>query len=364
MGKKPRRNKLLIHWAAVFIIIGGLKMASVLVTPLLLALFFSIVSSQPIAYLQRKGWPKWVSITSVMILFLGLSFVLGGILGNSIARFTQNLPELNNNLDHSFKQMVSLASASGFSLKGVDLIAAMDPGKIMDFTASTLNELGNIVGHFFLIFLLAFFMLIEMDDYAVKYRVILGFNKKTKKLLNIHRIVRNIRAYLAIKTATSLITGLLIFTGLKIIGVDYAFVWALLAFLLNFIPNIGSFLAAIPVLLFVGVTSSGIDFFWTTLLYLTVNIAIGSFIEPRVMGQGMGLSTLIVIVSLVFWGWVLGPIGMFLSVPLTMTLKIILNSFPETQWLAILLGNERNAKTERENQIKYKVNKNPARPVN
>ena len=120
--------------------------------------------------------------------------------------------------------------------------------------------------------------------------------------------------------------------------VDYPLLWGLLAFLLNYIPNLGSIIAAVPTVLLTLVQLG-----WSAALivfagYSVVNVVIGSFIEPRFMGKGLGLSTLVVFLSLVFWGWVLGPVGMLLSVPLTMTLKIALESSEENRWLAKLLS--------------------------
>jgi len=127
---------------------------------------------------------------------------------------------------------------------------------------------------------------------------------------------------------------------LGIQGVDYLVLWALLAFLLNFIPNIGSIIAAIPAVLlsFVqfGFTGAGI----TALGFFIVNIVMGNIIEPRYMGKGLGLSTLVVFLSLLFWGWVLGPVGMLLSIPLTMIVKLALEANQETRWIGVLLDNK------------------------
>jgi AI-2 transport protein TqsA len=122
--------------------------------------------------------------------------------------------------------------------------------------------------------------------------------------------------------------------------VDYAVLWALIAFLLNFVPTIGSILAAFPAVLLALVQIDVQAALLVAIGYLVVNTLIGSILEPKIMGYGLGLSTLVVFVSLVFWGWVLGPVGMFLSVPLTMSLKIALDANPQTRPIAIMLGPE------------------------
>jgi predicted PurR-regulated permease PerM len=126
---------------------------------------------------------------------------------------------------------------------------------------------------------------------------------------------------------------------LILLDIHYAVLWGVVAFLLNFIPNIGSILAAVPAVLMAMVQYN----FGTALavagVYLAVNVTIGSILEPRIMGKGLGLSTLVVFLSLIFWGWLLGPVGMLLSVPLTIMVKIVLNAKEDTKWIATLLGN-------------------------
>jgi predicted PurR-regulated permease PerM len=145
---------------------------------------------------------------------------------------------------------------------------------------------------------------------------------------------------MGIKSVTSLMTALVVWAWLSILGVDFASLWALMAFLLNFVPTIGSILAAVPAVLLALVQIDLQTALMVALGYVAVNMVIGNIVEPRVMGRGLGLSTLVVFVSLVFWGWVLGSVGMFLSVPLTMTLKIALDANPETRPIAVLLGPE------------------------
>lgn len=155
---------------------------------------------------------------------------------------------------------------------------------------------------------------------------------------NLAKVADNIKKYLAIKTAFSLVTGILVMSLLVILKVKYPIVWGLLAFLLNFVPAIGSIIAAIPATLLAFLQLGPSTALITALGFLVINIVIGNLIEPRLMGQRLGLSTLVVFLSLVFWGWVLGPMGMLLSVPLTMTIKIALESYKETRSFSLLLG--------------------------
>jgi AI-2 transport protein TqsA len=139
--------------------------------------------------------------------------------------------------------------------------------------------------------------------------------------------------------------------ALLIIGVDYAILWALIAFMLNYIPSIGSIIAVVPALLFALVQLGWGGAIWTLVSYLVINNVLGVAVEPRMMGKGLGLSTLVVFISLIFWGFVLGTVGMFLSVPLTMTMKIIFEQNEKTRWIAILLGTTAEAEAHLKQQI-------------
>jgi predicted PurR-regulated permease PerM len=136
------------------------------------------------------------------------------------------------------------------------------------------------------------------------------------------------------------VTGVAAALWVWILGVDFPIIWGVLAFLLNYVPNLGSIVAAIPPMLLAFVQYGGGTAFLVAAGYTVINLVIGNIIEPRFMGQGLGLSTLVVFLSLVFWGWLFGPVGMLLSVPLTMMLKIGFESHPDTRWLAIVLGPE------------------------
>ena len=176
-----------------------------------------------------------------------------------------------------------------------------------------------------------------------------GFSNKIKKafpnsndvFVPIQSFFDGFNRYLAIKTATSILTGILIFLWLLTFGIDFPILWGLLAFMLNFVPNVGSILAAIPAVLLAIIQFGFFKALLVVIGFLIVNIGLGGLLEPRFLGKGLGLSPLVVFISLIFWGWVLGPVGMLLSVPLTMILKIALENSPNTKWIAILIGSEK-----------------------
>ena len=223
-----------------------------------------------------------------------------------------------------------------------------EPGAAVQLVADLLNGFGRVLGNAFLIFLTVVFILFETSSFPLKFRAVA--EDPDHALDRFADFREKVKRYLVIKTVASLGTGVAIGLWLAVLGVDYPMLWGLLAYLLNYVPNIGSIIAAVPAVvpavLFAAVQLGPGAALWSALGYLVVNVVVGSVIEPRFMERGLGLSTLVVFLSLVFWGWVLGPVGMFLSVPLTMMIKIALDSRPGTHWIAVLLGPEGAAAEE------------------
>lgn len=212
------------------------------------------------------------------------------------------------------------------------------PRAIFTVAAGIVRSIGQILSKAFLILLTVIFILLEAGSLDRKVKE--AFAQQTPDAgRRAREIIDSIHRYIVIKSWVSLATGLLIALWLKVLGVPYANLWGLLAFLFNFVPNVGSIIAAIPAVLIAWLDLS----LWPAVLcaagFLVVNVVIGNFVEPRVMGRGLGLSPLVVFCSMVFWGWVLGPVGMLLSVPLTMTARIALDGFEDTKWVATLMGN-------------------------
>ena len=200
-----------------------------------------------------------------------------------------------------------------------------------------ISTLSNTV----LVMLTLMFMLFEANCLPVKVRAALG--RKDADLSRFSKGTREVQHYLAIKTVLSLVTGGIIAAWLAILGLDFALVWGLLAFLLNYIPNLGSIIAAVPAILLAVVQLGFGSAILVAIGFLVVNVLLGNIVEPHLMGRKLGLSTLVVFLSLVFWGWVWGPVGMLLSVPLTMMVKILLENSKDLRWVAILLDSGSSA---------------------
>jgi len=207
---------------------------------------------------------------------------------------------------------------------------------VLSYLGSFTRAAMGMLSQGFLILLVVIFILFEAMVLPSKVRALPGMDET--QWTRLQTIVDNIRRYMAIKTLVSLLTGVLVALMLWILGIPFALLLGLLAFMLNFVPNVGSIIAAIPAVLLAVVDAGLGTAVGIAIGYVAINIGVGNGLEPRVMGRGLGLSPLIILLSLIFWGWVLGPVGMLLSVPLTMTGKIILEADPSTQWLALLMS--------------------------
>ncbi len=333
-----KATNLLVTAAAFVIIVAGMRAAGSIIVPFLLAIFLAVVSAPPLFWLERKGMPRWLAMLIVLAAIVALGFGVTVLVGNSINSFSQDIPVYNARLKEQFGGLISWLSARGVQISREQIFSYLNPGKAMVLVGDIFNSFGGVLTNAFLILVTVVFILFEAHSFPQKLRAVV--DDPETKLARFNQFSESIKRYLAIKTLTSLGTGVGVGVWLAVVGVDYPVLWGLLAFLLNYVPNIGSIIAAVPTALFTVVQLGLVSALWVVAGYLVINILFGTILEPRFMGRGLGLSTLVVFLSLVFWGWVLGPVGMLLSVPLTMTLKIALVSHQETQWIAVILGPE------------------------
>jgi predicted PurR-regulated permease PerM len=329
--------RIVLGLASFVIIVAGMKAAASLIVPFLLSAFIAIICAPAINSLKARGMPMWLALAIVVILIGLAGAVFITILGGSIHKFSVQLPDYQSRLQDDISKLSVWLDARGIPWFGDELRQHINPSIALSFVGKVFNGLGNLLANGFLIFLTVMFLLFE--GVALKYKMqIISGNVGDTQTHQITGFLESVNKYMAIKSLTSLATGVLIFLWLWLLDVDYAILWGLTAFLLNFIPNIGSILAAIPAVLLALVTAGPLIAIWVIAGYLLVNVLVGNIIEPKFLGDRLGLSTLVVFLSLVFWGWILGTTGMFLSVPLTMVIKLGLEARPETQWIAVLLS--------------------------
>ncbi|MEZ9139869.1 MULTISPECIES: AI-2E family transporter [unclassified Shewanella] len=324
--------------ACLVVILAGIKTASPIVVPFVLSAFLAVICNPAIQFMTRYRVPKWLSVILLMMFIVMMGLWLASLVGSSINEFSQQMPFYRQQLIEQFSWVLEKLNSMNINISKDKVLEYFDPGMALSMTTNMLSGVGNVMANLFLIILTIIFMLFEAQSLPKKLHFAL--DDPDMRLKQIDKFLHSVNQYMVIKTLVSIATGIIIGIGLSIIGVDYALLWAVVAFLFNYIPNIGSIIAAIPAVLLafiqMGPGAAGV----TALLYLGTNTVMGNAVEPRFMGRGLGLSTLVVFLSLIFWGWLLGSVGMLLSVPLTMVVKIALESSEDGKWFAILLSDE------------------------
>lgn len=332
-------SQILISIASLVIVIAGMMAAKTILVPFLLSAFIAIVSAPTLFWMMNKGVPKWLSMTLVIFSVLVFGILVVSLVASSINDFSANIPAYEEKLQKQTQRLLQVLDQLGIGISAVDLTGVLNPGAVMKFFAFALSALGNALANTFLILMTAVFILLEASSFPKKLVIVMGGSRSGVDRLK--HFVENVKQYMAIKTVVSFVTAVIITFTLLLIGVDYPILWGVVAFILNYVPNIGSLIAAVPVVLLTIIQLNLSSAVVVAGCYLVINLVMGSIVEPKYMGKGLGLSTLVVFLSLLFWGWVLGPVGMLLSVPLTITAKIALESREDTQWIATLLGPEK-----------------------
>ncbi len=312
-----------------------MQAASSLLVPCLLAAFIAILCLPPLNWLTRHNIPAAAAILLIAMALLLAGGLTAAFAGASVADFSRNLPAYQARLNDQTASFLAWAAESGLDVNSQLLRASLDPSAVMGMAGKLLAGLGNALTNTFLIVLTVICLLVEAIALPNKWA---AMGQHAPSTTGFESFVKSVNAYMAIKVWVSLATGAMISIWLIALDVDYPLLWGLLAFLFNFVPNIGSIIAAIPAILLALVQLGPPTAIGVGVGYLAVNLIIGQIVEPRFMGKGVGLSTLVVFISLIFWGWVLGPVGMLLSVPLTMVVKLALETRQDTCWIAVLLG--------------------------
>lgn len=330
------RDAILIL-AGIAVLLALMRAASDIIVPFLLSLFIAIIAATPFNWLKKKGFGTVLSAVIVMAVILVVISLLALLIGSTATQFNDALPAYQARLDELLGSLTAALEARGLQINEAGILSALDPAAVMDFANNVVVGIGNALSYTMLIFFTVVFMLIDAAGFPRKLAQMEG-KRSESTLQGLAGILESLNQYVVAKTIVSLITGILIWIALALIGLDFAPMWAFLAFLLNFVPTIGSIIAAVPAVLLAMLQLDPAMVLIVIAVYVTVNTVIGNMVEPMAMGQRVGLSSLTVFLSLIFWGWMFGAVGMLLSVPLSMVVKVAAQSSPQTQWIAVLLS--------------------------
>lgn len=331
-------TRLLLTLAAIVFIIWGIHQAQPVLVSFLLAVFLAVLATPPVLWLQRKRVPTVIAISLVILAMVLILLAIGAVVGASIGNFYEALPHYQARFQEQATAFKAFLVHRGIARPGEILLKYVNPTSVMDLTANLLLKLGSAFSNIVLILLTTTFILLEASSFPIKLRAILG--DPHQAFPRFTTFVNDMKRYMVIKTLISLATGLLVGIWLAVLQVDFPILWGFLAFLLNYVPSIGSSIAGIPAVILAFIQYGLGKAILTAVGYMVVNLILDYGIEKRLMGRKLGLSTLVVFLSLIFWGSLLGPVGAVLCIPLSLTLKFAFESRESTHWLAILLGPE------------------------
>lgn len=336
----PQNDKPGLHMlqklAALVIILAGLHAAADILVPLLLAAFFAIVLNPLVTWFIRRGVNRPMAITIVVLVMLVGLTALFGVLAASLNEFVAMLPKYNKELTRKLYNLQEYLPFLNLHVSPERMLQRMDSDKMMAFATTLMTSLSGAMASIGLLVMTVVFMLFEVRHLPYKLRFALA--NPQIHIAGLHRALKGVSHYLALKTLISVWTGLIIWLGLMLLDVQFALMWGVLGFLLNYIPNIGSVLSAIPPMIQALLFNGFYECVMVGALFLVVHMVLGNMVEPRMMGHRLGMSTLVVFLSLLFWGWLLGPVGMLLSVPLTSVCKIWMETTHGGSKIAVLLG--------------------------
>jgi len=367
---RDRGARFLLVAASLVLVVGGMRAVKPIALPILVAVFLSILSAPLLSWLQRHRIPRPIAVVVTVLANVSVMAVLLVMIGGSINEFARSVPGYQANLEAKAEGILDRLEEWGVDTTELEWLKADIPEEplfgeglpvdgealplppppasprgeltpsdliswswLFDLIGATLSSIASILSMTLLVFLLMVFILFEAAALPTKLKQAFGWSD-----YDLDRFSREIQRYLVIKTLISVTTGVLVGLGIWALGVKYPLLWALTAFLLNYIPSIGSIIAAVPPVILTWIDLGLGRALLVGLVFLVVNVFLGNLLEPHLMGRRFGISTLVVILSLIFWGWLWGPVGMLLSVPLTVILKVILQNTEDFRWLAQLIG--------------------------
>ena len=338
---KSENRALTVLLIIITIILTGAffqKAAKVLV-PLVVSIYLAFLLGPLVTISHKLKIPQWLSIMLIVLIILTVGYLVGIIIISSFQAFINELPKYSEKFAAIYDQLAAYINGKlGYEidfLSGVDWLAT-----VRSYVGVISSGLVTLTSSIFLVMLYLIFILLERNFFPIKINKAFSGKALRRVTIIMEHINRDIGKYIRIKTFISLGTGFLIWIVLSILGVDFAFVWGVLAVMFNFIPNIGSILIVVLIILM-----SLVQFFpsigivvLTGILCTVIQLVMGNFLDPRLQGAKLNLSPLLILVSLLIWGWIWGIVGMFLAVPLTVTIKIICANISSLKPVSIMMG--------------------------
>jgi AI-2 transport protein TqsA len=333
----PRAVVMLVGCAAAFLVLAGLYVTAWLVGPVFLALIIVIAISPVQSWLRRRGWPEWLTTLVLVVLVVGLLLSFALVIVVSIAQLAALLPQYAGRSDDLLQSLA--ASLSSFGVEPAQLqeaVSSIDPAKLVAVIGAFLAGLSGVVSS--LVFLLCLLLFLSVESGGMDQRLAAVAGDRPGLEHALRSFARGTRTYLLVTTVFGLIVGVLDGVALAVIGIPLPVLWAILSFLTNFIPNVGFIIGLVPPALLALLDGGVSEMLLVIGVYCVFNVVIQSLIQPRFVGDSVGLAATTTFLALIFWAWLLGPLGALLAIPLTLLVKALLVDVDPTARWAIALG--------------------------
>ena len=347
----PRWLILLLGLASATVAVAGIRSIAWLLGPVLLALVVVIALAPVQSWLLRRGWPHWASATVLLVLVWGVLLAFVGLLVLSVAQLVALMPNYAGQATTLLAQLGRNLHRPGL-LSGQlsDLVSKIDYTQVMGVATGLLSRLTDAATTLLLLLSALVFMVLESAGFGRRLALVAAERPLLPIALGL--FARGTRSYLLVSTVFGAAVAVADGIGLALLGVPAAALWGVLSFITNYVPNIGFVLGVVPPAL-LGLLAGGWgELIAVVVLYSVLNFVIQTLIQPRFVGDSVGLSTTVTFVALLFWGWVMGALGALLAIPLTLLVKALLVDVdPRGHWLDILLREEpRPPRTRRARQ--------------
>lgn len=333
----------LLSVLVVFVVAAAFKVAHTVVIPLMIAWLLSYICGPVVNYQVHKKIPLGLAVLAVLVLVLFVCYLGGVFLGGRVRAVLTESPKYIEQLNMIYQDLIIKLKVPDDLLTDINWTEQLGP-KVASMSVSVAGFMGNFLGKLTLVLIFLVFMLLGKPYFKYKLAAAFPPDRAAQFTDMTTSISKQIGQYLVVKVAISGTTGVLVWLALTLLKVEFALTWGALSFFLNFIPSIGSILASIPPILLAVVQYY--PSLWTPVLtavvLLLIQMTMGNVIEPKIMGDSLNLSPVVILLALVFFGWMWGMVGALLSVPIAAAIKIVCENIEALKPISILMGSGRS----------------------
>jgi len=321
--------------ASAIAVLAGMRTAAPILGPVLIALIITIAWSPGSDWLRRRGWRPSVAALTGIVIGVAVIVLFVALVWTSLLRLQDKLPGYQPRIEALQQLITAKVSDLPFDTKPIFSGDVLRPAGIVQYALKIIRNLTQTAGNLFLLVLLMAFMMLEAIRFPAKLQTALSSSEAMERFT---KFGESIRSYVVINATFGLIAAVIDIILLLVLGVDFAFLWGVFSFLLSFVPNIGFVIALLPPALLALVEYGFTRAMIVVAGYWIINFVVDNVFKPRFVGESIGLSPLVVVMSLLFWGWLLGPMGALVAVPLSIGMKFFFETFQESIWIARMMS--------------------------